>query len=107
MGGIPPAPAIFKIPQDLLCLVEKIRSQFAPILQIPYVRIRSSCPGSLKCFISYMILIALGEQKGGRSFFGGGPVGARDGQNSLGCIVFGGKDSLSICLHPTNSLGKD
>ena len=72
----------------------KSRSQFVSILQIPYVRIRFSFPESKICFVSYIILIPLRGQKRGRSFFGGGIVGARVGQNSAGFIGFGGKDSI-------------
>ena len=48
-----------------------------------------------------------GQEVGGCSFFGGEVVGAPDGQNSSGFVVFGGKSSIQYCLHLTNSLGKD
>ena len=43
-----------------------------------------------------MILIPLGGEKLGWSFFGGEVVGAPTCQKSSGFIVFGGKDSMLI-----------
>ena len=54
-----------------------------------------------------MILIPLGGQKWGRSFFRGGFVGAPDGQNSSVFVVSGANSSILYCLLLTNSLGKD
>ena len=43
-----------------------------------------------------MILIPFGGEQGGRSFLGGDPVGAPDGQNLSVFVVFGANCSIPI-----------